>query len=167
MSSQKTEHYELNQWLATDQVLRTDFNADNAKIDAALAGKAGTEALESLASTVSSLEAAASQLASTRNCCIYTTSYSGDGQTSRTFTFPQKPMLVFAVGGECWMFALQGAGMASGIYLHTGGYDSGISGDPLAASWSGNNLTLSCNDLYPLCNRSGVSYRMLALLEAV
>ena len=36
MSSQKTEHYELNQWLATDQVLRTDFNADNAKIDAAL-----------------------------------------------------------------------------------------------------------------------------------
>ena len=36
MSSQKTEHYELNQWLATDQVLRTDFNADNAKIDGAL-----------------------------------------------------------------------------------------------------------------------------------
>ena len=41
MSSQKTEHYELNQWLATDQVLRTDFNADNAKIDAAIAEKLG------------------------------------------------------------------------------------------------------------------------------
>ena len=37
MSTQKTEYYDLNQWLATDQVLRTDFNADNAKIDAALA----------------------------------------------------------------------------------------------------------------------------------
>ena len=34
-----TQHYQLNQWAADDQVLRTDFNADNAKIDAALAGK--------------------------------------------------------------------------------------------------------------------------------
>ena len=52
MSSQKTEHYELNQWLATDQVLRTDFNADNAKIHAALAaltsGKADTTGLDAL-----------------------------------------------------------------------------------------------------------------------
>ena len=55
MSSQKTEHYELNQWLATDQVLRTDFNADNAKIDAALntlagqvSGKADGEAFQAL-----------------------------------------------------------------------------------------------------------------------
>ena len=34
-----TQHYQLNQWAADDQVLRTDFNADNAKIDAALAQK--------------------------------------------------------------------------------------------------------------------------------
>lgn len=32
----KTEHYQLNQWDAADRVLRTDFNGDNAKIDAAL-----------------------------------------------------------------------------------------------------------------------------------
>lgn len=32
----KTEHYQLNQWDASDRVLREDFNADNAKIDAAL-----------------------------------------------------------------------------------------------------------------------------------
>ena len=32
----KTEHYQLNQWEASDQVKRTDFNEDNAKIDAAL-----------------------------------------------------------------------------------------------------------------------------------
>ena len=36
----KTEHYQLNQWNANDQVKRTDFNDDNAKIDAALAGLA-------------------------------------------------------------------------------------------------------------------------------
>ena len=36
----KTEHYQLSQWEATDQVKRTDFNEDNAKLDAALAAKA-------------------------------------------------------------------------------------------------------------------------------
>lgn len=36
MARGQTQHYGLNQWEAADQVLRTDFNADNAKIDAAL-----------------------------------------------------------------------------------------------------------------------------------
>ena len=35
----KTEHYQLNQWDAADQVKRTDFNEDNAKIEEALAGR--------------------------------------------------------------------------------------------------------------------------------
>ena len=33
----KTEHYQLNQWDAEDAIQRTDFNADNEKIEAALA----------------------------------------------------------------------------------------------------------------------------------
>jgi len=37
MSTNHTENYSLCQWEAEDQVLRTDFNADNAKIDAELA----------------------------------------------------------------------------------------------------------------------------------
>ena len=59
MAANQTENYELNQWLATDQVLRTDFNADNAKLDAALAGlaeevssKADQTALETLSGQV-------------------------------------------------------------------------------------------------------------------
>ena len=36
----KTERYQLNQWEASDQVRRTDFNEDNAKIEQALAGQA-------------------------------------------------------------------------------------------------------------------------------
>lgn len=35
----QTEHYELNQWDPTDRILREDFNSDNLKIAAALAGK--------------------------------------------------------------------------------------------------------------------------------
>ena len=34
---QHTTNYDLNQWEADDRVTRADFNADNAKIDAALA----------------------------------------------------------------------------------------------------------------------------------
>lgn len=33
-----TQHYGLHQWAAEDDFLRTDFNEDNAKLDAALAG---------------------------------------------------------------------------------------------------------------------------------
>ena len=36
MASNYTTNYQLNQWEPTDQVQRTDFNADNAKIEAAL-----------------------------------------------------------------------------------------------------------------------------------
>ena len=42
MASNQTENYGLNQWEATDQVVRTDFNSDNLKIDAALHSMAET-----------------------------------------------------------------------------------------------------------------------------
>ncbi len=36
MASGQNQYYGLNQWEAADQVLRTEFNADNQKIDGAL-----------------------------------------------------------------------------------------------------------------------------------
>lgn len=42
MASNHTQHYGLCQWEATDAVLRTDFNEDNTKIDAALKSQAGS-----------------------------------------------------------------------------------------------------------------------------
>ena len=38
MSTNHTTNYDLCQWETTDQVQRTDFNQDNAKIDTALKG---------------------------------------------------------------------------------------------------------------------------------
>ncbi len=35
-----TEHYELSQWQKSDRLMMSDFNADNQKLDAALAAKA-------------------------------------------------------------------------------------------------------------------------------
>ena len=54
MATNHTANYELSQWLSTDQVLRTDFNADNAKLDAALAGKAEAETMSALQTAVAS-----------------------------------------------------------------------------------------------------------------
>ena len=35
----KTTNYQLNQWAKSDRIMMDDFNADNQKLDAALAGK--------------------------------------------------------------------------------------------------------------------------------
>ena len=82
MATNHTENYELSQWLATGQVQRTDFNADNANIDAALM---------------------------LRNCCTYQTTYIGDGNQTRTHVFPRKPVLVLIIGGGAPTFAVYGA----------------------------------------------------------
>ena len=42
----KTTNYQLNQWAKSDRVMMDDFNADNAKIDAAL--KANADAIHLL-----------------------------------------------------------------------------------------------------------------------
>ena len=52
MATNQTANYQLNQWEPTDQVLRTDFNADNAKLDAALAEKAEVETVSALQTAV-------------------------------------------------------------------------------------------------------------------
>ena len=49
---QQTSNYQLNQWEGTDRILRTDFNADNAKIDAAI-----TELREELATQIEAVRA--------------------------------------------------------------------------------------------------------------
>ena len=61
MAANQTANYDLNQWEPTDQVLRTDFNADNAKLDAALLNKAEAAELESVSSSISVLSAAVAE----------------------------------------------------------------------------------------------------------
>ena len=81
-----TSNYNLSQWAGEDRILREDFNADNAKIEAALAN-AG-------------------------NCKIKVGSYVGTGafgkQTPNTVVFNEKPVLVF-ISGPLSMTALHGS----------------------------------------------------------
>ena len=79
MATNYTEHYELNQWEPTDQVLRTDFNADNAKIDAALAG---------LAETDTALWAAVQKCG---NCKIVRVPFTGNGFVQVNISSPRSP----------------------------------------------------------------------------
>lgn len=112
MASNHTEHFSLNQWQADDQVKRTDFNEDNAKIDAALndlsgglAEKADQAALDALAAevakkaTTAALETVSKKLASMP--CLVTGTYTGDGTDSRLISlgFQPKALLVMREEG--------------------------------------------------------------------
>lgn len=72
----KTANYQLNQWEPSDPFLRTDFNEDNAKIDAALAGLDG-------------------KVATKPNVEFY--QYKGDGETSRTIELGYRPKAVIII----------------------------------------------------------------------
>ena len=71
---QRTQNYNLCQWAAEDRIMRSDFNADNQKIDAALAN----------------------------GCHIATGTYIGAGEYGEdhpnTLTFDFVPQIVFILG---------------------------------------------------------------------
>ena len=93
----KTEHYQLNQWEENDYVRRTDFNADNAKIDAAI--KAVAESGAKLA----------------------TGTYTGTGDstdTTVTVGFPVKALLVTTgnqIDGQNGLFIARGQTISGGV----------------------------------------------------
>ena len=106
--STKTEHYQLNQWEPSDPFLRTDFNEDNAKLDAVLA---------------------AHDTALAAKCEVVLGSYTGDGASSRTITLGFQPKAVYL----CTQNGL--AGSASGAYYIYGGL--AMPGKPLCHLESG------------------------------
>ena len=103
MASNYTEHYDLCQWEATDQVQRTDFNADNAKVDAALNTLAGQVAEKADGDDLAALsETVAEVSAGMGNCDMELLTYTGTGamgQSSPTrITFSVLPDAFLVVG---------------------------------------------------------------------
>lgn len=97
-----TENYQLNQWAKTDRIQMDDFNADNAKIDAALkananaiAAKADSSALsaETNARTAAISQLSAEKLDKSEALRLYTGTWTGDGVNGRTLTLPCVPKL--------------------------------------------------------------------------
>ena len=166
MASNYTEHYDLCQWEATDAVQRVEFNADNAKVDAALdalagqvAEKADGDDLAALSETVAGHTAA---LAQKGNCQVYTTAYTGTGTVSRTFSFPKQPLLVIIGGPSIYLVAVRGI---TALLSTENGESNNLTG-----TWSGTALTVAYNGNWGggdrrACNASGSSYRIVALLD--
>ena len=116
----QTTNYGLTQWEATDRILMQEFNSDNTKIDAALAGLA-------------------EQAAGLGNCQIYCTTYTGTGTTGEsspnTLTFPNIPALVMITGSG--FIGITGTGTTYMICLQSG------SNGFCYATWSGDGKTVS------------------------
>ena len=170
MATNQTTNYQLNQWEPTDQVLRTDFNADNAKLDAALADltedvseKASQTALDALSSTVAGHTAAIAQCG---NCTLWTTSYAGTGQYGEdhpsSLTFPKMPLLVILGGSNGHlMFFLAGQAAVSGIELD---FNEPCFWTPV--TWSGTTVSWYSDTAMKQMNHSNYTYYALALLNA-
>ena len=130
MASNYTEHYGLCQWEAADQVLRTDFNEDNAKIE---------EALNAFAEQNVAMEAAVAALGEAAgNCEMELITYTGTGSYGEgkptKVTFSSVPDVFLAAGDQS-------------LYFGRGGTTSGIIASEdfinnVTCSWSGNQLSM-------------------------
>ena len=173
MPSSATTNYQLSQWEASDKVLRTDFNADNAKIDAAikaLENKADMKANQlALTNEITArangdsnlntrVNAVNTALAKKGNCEIYYMSYVGDGQDTKTLTFPKKPLAVFIMGDNCFCRHIPGA-----PYMICSAAASYGVASP--ARWSGNSLTWNTSS-DPSGNAKNTAYYVVALIDA-
>ena len=134
----QTPNFQLNQWSPEDYVRRTDFNADNAKVDAALAA-AG-------------------------NCRIVTGSYTGTGEYGdyhyTTLTFEERPLLVILLGYYTMLIpGTEESGCSTPVC------DGGNSYSKF--SWSGNTLKWnSLSGTTEQMNVKDKVYRYIAVYEA-
>lgn len=90
-----TTNYQLHQWVPGDSFLRTDFNTDFQKIDAAVKG------VETAANTALALKADKTELTQAcgaldeAKCETLTGSYTGNGANTRTIDLGCAPRAVF------------------------------------------------------------------------
>ena len=138
-----TANYQLHQWEPADFFLRTDFNADFAKLDAALAGKAG---LADLAEKLGAV----------------TGSYTGDGSAGRTISLGFAPIAVF----------LREDGDSGAILAVQNGAVLGEEGEVTMLAVTGQGFQITYDAYFtgvsnkvrePYTNRPGITYRYLAL----
>lgn len=154
MASNYTEHYGLCQWEATDQVLREEFNQDNAKIDAALAEN--TAAITAL--TV--------QLATKGNCSIETFTYMGNGtygaENPTIINFSGIPTLYVVLASQTLAVGNPDTDYTPAVLYSAFGSSTYITG--LETTWNENQLQIvSTAGAYNQLNSSDKKYLVIAL----
>ena len=127
----KTAQFGLNQWEMSDRIQMQDFNRDNAAIEAALAR---------------------------RNCQFYTASYTGDGEATKSWTFPAKPVLVVIIGQVITVLIRD---------FSIGITQFGSSTHQLQATWEENSVTwVNTNNSGSISPNGKANYGIFAILEA-
>ena len=143
---EQTANYGLNQWDAGDRILREDFNADNARVDAALAEQ-GAE-----------LATHAAQLALLGNAAVYNESFKGTGTTTVTRTFPGKPVAII-VGSTTGYQFVASRGMEQ-AYPH---YSNGMV--TVSLTWGDRSITWSGSSSSNAMNSGNSTYHIAVLLD--
>ena len=148
MPTSQTPNYQLNQWSRDDRILMEDFNADNAKIDAAIAGHEGR---------VAALERCAPFWG---NCRIYASDYIGTGEFGKdhpsTMTFPKKPV---------WITILNDTGQVQVNILPKDidyEYSSATSNHKVSVKWNGSTLSWYGSSARVQMNALNASYYIIA-----
>ena len=139
MASNQTSNYGLNQWEATDQVLRTEFNADNSKIDAALKGLADKDtALEG------TLASQAANIAKLGHCSIERFTYTGTDDDSATVSFAKSPLLFIIISSDDVVLGSALSTKATSISYDQGSHSTFVSS--VTISWSGKTASVPYMD---------------------
>ena len=147
----KTTNYQLNQWAKPDRVMMDDFNADNAKIDAAL--KANADAI-----------LPPDPAAACGTCRIVYGSYVGNGQygssNPKTLTFDGTPLFV-ALSGRYHFFAVKGCSFVQTLSSPS------LADLSLPLTWGDRSVSCySTENADKQQNLSGTDYFYIALLAA-
>ena len=107
MASNQTPNYALNQWAPSDQVIRLDFNADNEKIDTALAGLSQQLSAKADQSEVNTLSATLQTKANLSALNSLTTTVNSKASKTELNTLRQN-----MTDGDLWV-RLQSASLSS------------------------------------------------------
>ena len=168
MSSNHTPNYHLSQWEPEDKVVRTDFNADNARIDAAIKAEADARvsAVSALSQTVAGHTATLNKKG---NCRIEIRSYTGTGQNGDgayvSIPFPAKPVAFIIIGPRCTLTVDCTSGRnAFAGYVYHSGYGSSFNGSATTITWSGNTARLEIFQGIQDLNLSDTTYSVIAFL---
>ena len=100
MPSNQTAHYALSQWVKSDQVRMEDFNADNAKLDAAL--KAAEQRSAGLDAKINTTAAAAEQRSAGLDAKINATAAAAEQRSAAVAAAAEKRSAALdAAKGNC------------------------------------------------------------------
>lgn len=145
----QTAKFKLSQWDAADRILMQDFNADNLKIETALAAHAAA-------------------LTARGNCRMETQTYTGTGECGSNhptrINFSARPDFFVIFGGRSIAMGVGGEKYITSL-SYTSGQSYSFGGSTYAVTWSGNQMSLQTGYMEDQLNATKTSYYVVAFYK--